>query len=153
MPQDKAHEIAYCGLYCKDCPILGCEIADIAQRLKEKLDGADFARVAKGLSELSQFIPEAAALCQYPAFHKVLGVIASQARCEKCCKDGGGSGRCQIRICCVEKKFDGCWQCGEFETCPKLMFLDHVHQRRHVRNLAIIRDKGVEIFLKGPKEW
>ena len=149
----QSHEIAYCGLYCKECPIFGCEMADLAQRLKDKLDGADFARVAKGLSELSRLIPEAASFRHYPAFHEVLGVMASQMRCTKCCKDGGGSDRCQIRICCVEKKLNGCWQCKTFETCQKLMFLDNVHQRRHIRNLAVIRDKGVEAFLKGPKEW
>jgi hypothetical protein len=44
--------IAYCGLYCGDCPIYAGEIADLAKALLGKLDESDFQRIAKGLAEL-----------------------------------------------------------------------------------------------------
>lgn len=40
MLENKADDIAYCGLYCVDCPVLGVEIADLAGKLKEKLGTA-----------------------------------------------------------------------------------------------------------------
>jgi hypothetical protein len=153
MLENKADDIAYCGLYCVDCPVLGCEIADLAGKLKEKLDRAAFGRVAAGLSQLSSMAPEMGAFRQYPAFYEVLSVLQSEMRCEKRCKSGGGSGSCSIRLCCTGKKIEGCWQCPEFEACDKLAMLRPVHEGRLINNLKIIRDRGVEAFIQGPKEW
>jgi hypothetical protein len=153
MADSKAHNIAYCGLYCKGCPILAGEISDLAGQLEKKLDEAEFARVAKGLAEFSRLIPSCAAFAHYEDFHKLLGVMKSEMRCTKYCKAGGGSGKCQIRKCCKKKELDGCWQCSDFETCEKLTVLEYVHEKRHINNLIILRDKGVASFLKGPKKW
>jgi hypothetical protein len=47
----------------------------------------------------------------------------------------------------------GCWECGEFESCHTLAWLDPVHQGANVANLRILRDKGIEEFLAGKKFW
>ena len=48
---------------------------------------------------------------------------------------------------------NGCWECGEFESCQTLAWLDPVHQGANVANLRILRDKGIEEFLAGKKLW
>jgi len=43
--------VAYCGLYCGDCPGYKGEIADLARDLMKKLREEKFDRAAKWLSE------------------------------------------------------------------------------------------------------
>jgi hypothetical protein len=74
-------------------------------------------------------------------------------RCKKGCRRGGGPPFCTIRKCCIRKNSQGCWECGEFETCEKLTFLNDVHGDAHIRNLRIIRKKGIDIFISGKRLW
>jgi len=53
----------------------------------------------------------------------------------------------------VKKEASGCWQCDEFEKCDKLDFLILVHNDAPLKNLRIIKKKGMEEFLKGKRNW
>jgi hypothetical protein len=141
--------IAYCGLYCGDCPIGKREIADLAKKLMEKLNETDFPRIAQGLPEVHK---EYRAFDNYQKFDEVLALIG-KINCGKPCKDGGGEESCQIRNCCQEKKIEGCWECEEFENCQKLMWIKPVNQDNHIKNLRIIKHQGIDTFLKGEKNW
>jgi hypothetical protein len=69
------------------------------------------------------------------------------------CKGGGDPPFCKMRKCCQKKSIEGCWECGEFETCEKLDFLKANHGDAHIKNLRIIKKKGIDEFLKGKKHW
>ena len=63
----------------------------------------------------------------------------------------GGTG--PPRKCARKKELEGCWQCAEFETCPKLEFLEANHGDAHLRNLRALKRKGPAAFLKGRHYW
>ena len=48
---------------------------------------------------------------------------------------------------------NGCWECNEFEKCEKLQFLNANHGVAHIKNLRILKKKGIEEFEKGEKYW
>jgi hypothetical protein len=74
-------------------------------------------------------------------------------RCRKTCRNGGGNPFCKIRICCERKEIEGCWECDDFEECEKLKFLETNHGKAHIKNLKIIRKKGIEEFIIKDKFW
>jgi hypothetical protein len=59
----------------------------------------------------------------------------------------------RIRACCREKELRGCGECGEFPDREKLDFLNAVQGDAHRKNLVRIREKGIEAFLKGKRNW
>ncbi len=83
--------IAYCGLYCGDCPIYKGKIADLARDLRKELRGARFDKTAESLSGISFF----KAFSKYHQCYEVLGAMV-KLRCRKVCKDGGGPPFCKI---------------------------------------------------------
>ncbi|MBE9513069.1 MAG: DUF3795 domain-containing protein [Chloroflexi bacterium] len=139
--------IAYCGLYCGDCFGYKGNLADLARDLRKELRQAKFDKTAKHLST----IPFFKAFENYPQCYEVLGALV-KLRC-KSCKAGGGPPFCKIRSCCLKKGINGCWQCDEFETCVKLDFLKPNHEDAHIKNLRILKKKGVDAFLSGKKYW
>ena len=140
--------IAYCGLYCSDCPLFTGRIADLARDLRKELRQSKFDRTAESLSKISFFkIFE-----NYPQCYEVLGEMVKM-RCKKGCKNGGGPPFCKIRKCCQKKGIQGCWECDEFETCEKLDFLRENHGDAHIKNLRKINKKGIDEFLNGKKNW
>ena len=139
--------VAYCGLYCDDCMARKGTVADLAIELKKELKSAGFERFAEAVSE----VPTLSALKKYPDFAAVLDVL-TKSRCEKTCKEGGGH-KCEVRTCCAEKEIEGCWVCGEFVDCEKLVFLEGVHGIAHIRNLRRLKRKGVSEFVKGKHDW
>jgi hypothetical protein len=136
----------YCGLYCGDCHNYNGEIADLARDLRKKLREADFARISVGMSRYFKEFGD------YEQCYNVLGAMV-RLRCKKGCRNGGGPPQCKIRNCCVKKGIEGCWDCGDFETCAKLDFLRPVHADAHVKNLKLIRKNGVASFVKGKRHW
>jgi len=140
--------IAYCGLYCGDCPFHTGKIADMSRDLRKELRQARFDKIAESLSGFSFFD----VFSNYPLCYEVLGALV-KLRCKKVCKDGGGPPFCKIRKCCQKKGIDGCWECQEFETCAKLDFLKAGHGSAHLKNLRKIKKQGIERFLKGKKYW
>ena len=146
MAEDK-DLIAYCGLYCGDCFGYRQKIADLARDLRKELRQSKFAKTAESLSEVSFF----KAYKNYPQCYEVLGAMV-RLRC-KSCRAGGGPPFCKMRSCCQKKGIDGCWQCDEFETCQKLDFLKANHDDAHIKNLRILKKKGVDSFINGNRHW
>jgi hypothetical protein len=138
--------IAYCGLYCGDCPNHKGEIADLARDLRKKLREAKFERVAHGLSK---FFKE---FQHYDQCYQTLGGMV-KLRCKRTCRAGGGPPSCKMRSCCQKKGINGCWECDDFETCDKLNFLVPVHGDAHVKNLRNLKKRGVDEFLTGKRYW
>lgn len=140
--------IAYCGLYCGECPNHTGVIADLARDLRKELRTYRFDLTAELLSEFSFFEDYK----KYTECYQVLGAMVKM-RCNKTCRNGGANPNCKIRKCAQKKKLDGCWQCDEFETCEKLDFLNHNHGVAHRKNLRKIKKVGVEQFKQGEKFW
>ena len=89
---------------------------------------------------------------KYDDCYRVLGAMVKM-RCGKTCRNGGGNPTCKIRNCAKKKKMNGCWECNEFEKCEKLQFLNANHGVAHIKNLRILKKKGIEEFEKGEKYW
>ncbi|MDH4212021.1 MAG: DUF3795 domain-containing protein [candidate division WOR-3 bacterium] len=138
--------VAYCGLYCGDCFIFQGKIADLARDLRKELRRSKFSRFASMISRY--FKPYK----NYDTTYEVLGMMV-RLRCKRTCHNGGGPPSCKIRSCCVKKEIDGCWKCDKFEKCTKLDFLRAVHDDAHIKNLRILRRKGIEQFIRGKKFW
>ena len=147
MPEDK-ELITYCGLYCGDCYRYQGKIADLARDLRKELRKANFAQTAESLSE----IPFFATFKNYPQAYELLGALV-KFRCKNTCRGGGGPPHCKMRKCRQEKGLDGCWQCEESETCENLDFLKAGHGEAHLKNLKILKKKGVAAFLAGKRYW
>jgi len=140
--------IAYCGLYCGDCHGYTGTIPDLARDLRKELRAARYDLFAEAISKM----PFGKELAHYREAYEALGAMV-KFRCKKGCKAGGGPPFCKIRKCCQRKGIDGCWECGEFETCEKLDFLKAVHGDAHIKNLRKLKRSGVEEFLAGKKYW
>ena len=140
--------IAYCGLYCGECPNHTGVIADQARDLRKTLRIYRFDKTAELLSSIS-FFQE---FKKYDDCYKVLGAMVKM-RCSRTCRNGGANPSCKIRICAKKKKLLGCWECGDFETCTKLQYLCTNHGVAHIKNLRILKKKGVDAFEAGEKHW
>jgi len=140
--------IAYCGLYCGDCHGYNGKIPDLARDLRKELRQIHYDTFADFISNYS-FGKD---FKNYDECYKVLGAMV-KFRCRKGCQNGGGSPFCKIRKCIQKKGLDGCWECTEFETCKKLIFLENVHGDAHIKNLKIIKKIGVKEFVKGKTLW
>lgn len=146
--KDSTKLIAYCGLYCGDCFGHKGMVADLARDLRKELRQSKFKKFANFVST-TDF---GKVYRDYDKCYEVLGAMV-KFRCKKGCRNGGGNPYCAIRKCCLKNKFDGCWQCGDFETCEKLNFLCHVHDDGHIKNLRRIKRNGQKSFLKGKRDW
>lgn len=146
--KDKERYIAYCGLYCGECPWYRGEVADMARDLRKELRDIKFDRLAEFISDYPQF----AVFKKYPDCYEVLGSLM-KARCKKLCQDGGGSLSCKIRKCCQKRAIKGCWECDDLNECEKLNYLVPGHGDAHRRNLRFIRRKGMDSFIEGKKYW
>jgi len=145
----KTHLVAYCGLYCGDCPSYKGKIADLSRDLRKELRAAKFGKIAEVLGNDVSFLSE---FRNYDTCYKVLGLMVKM-RCKKTCRGGGGPPFCKVRKCCEKKGIEGCWECDEFETCRKLDFLKAVHHDSHIKNLRNIRKKGIKEFISGKRYW
>ena len=148
MIEEDKNLIAYCGLYCGDCIGYKGKAADLARDLRKELRETKFDKTAEYLSTMSFF----AVYKNYKQCYEVLGALV-KFRCKRSCKGGGGPPFCKMRKCCQKKEIEGCWECNEFEKCEKLDFLKPNHGDAHIKNLRIIKKKGIDEFLKGKKYW
>jgi hypothetical protein len=139
--------VAYCGLYCGDCLARKGRVADMATRLRKELKDEKFERFAGAAADVPLFEP----LKKYSEFSAVLDLLAS-SRCTRTCKEGAGQ-KCEVKICCTEKELEGCWECGDFVECEKLVFLEGVHGIAHIRNLRRLKRNGVTAFIEGRHDW
>ena len=147
---DHKSHVAYCGLYCGDCIIRIGKLAISAQQLLSQMIKPEFKKLAEGLPKVMPDTFEA--LKDYQTCVRVLESMV-HIDCYKICKDGGGSTDCPIRSCCLKKKLAGCWLCDEFEACKTLSWINPVNKDAHVKNIRIIRKKGMDEFLNGNKHW
>ena len=136
--------IAYCGLYCGDCFGYKGKIAELAKDLRKELRQEKFEIMIKGIPFK--------ALKNYKECYDVLGILV-RLRCTNACRGGSGNPFCKIRKCCQKEGIEGCWICNDFETCEKLDSLKVNHGDAHIKNLRIIKKKGIDKFLKGKKYW
>jgi len=136
--------IAYCGLYCGDCFGYKGKVADLARDLRKELRQAKFEEDVKGIP-FKEFQ-------HYNECYEVLGAMV-RLRCKRAYRGGGGNPFCKIRKCYQTKGVEGCWECGDFETCGKLDFLKVNHGDAHIKNLRKIKKQGIDEFLKGKKCW
>lgn len=148
MEQNNLDVIACCGLCCLDCHGYTGKIADLARDLRKELRAAKYDKFAESISAS----PFAKAFGKYPECYELLGQMV-KFRCKKGCRKGGGPPFCKIRKCCQEKNIPGCWECTTWEQCEKLVFLNAVHGDAHRKNLAAIKKKGIEGFIKGKRNW
>lgn len=143
----KEELIAYCGLYCGDCFGYEGKIASLAGELDEELKAVNFKKNADFFAQMPFF----KVFKNYDSFVELLGTL-KELNCAGC-REGGGSPTCEIRACCNDKDIKGCWKCEEFNTCNKLDFLQNTHEEAVIKNLNILKDKGVEAFLDGERYW
>lgn len=136
MPKNK-NLIAYCGLYCGDCLFYKGEIADLARDLRKVLRQEKFERVTKSIPFIKH----------YKECYETLGVMV-RLRCKKGCLAGGGNPFCKIRRCAQKKRFRGCWECDEFQSCKKLATLEVAHKDEHIKNIKAIKKLGLRKLLK-----
>ena len=148
MVNKKTDLIAYCGLYCGDCPGYTQTVANLARDLRAELRHHRFAQMAVMLAKVPFFKD----FKNYDKCYNLLGTMMKM-RCIKLCKGNGGPPDCKIRNCCRNKGFDGCWQCDDFSTCEKPKFLEEHHGLAHLKNLRKIRKAGPAAFIKGKRYW
>ena len=134
---------AYCELYCGDCIRFKCRASDLSALLLDELEKSRFQEYAKVKRH------NAKELEHYESMITSLKGISS-IKCVVPCRLGGNGcdGSCQIIGCVKEKAIEGCWDCAEFETCDKLIFLKPFHGDAPLKNLLIIRDIGINSWAK-----
>jgi hypothetical protein len=138
--------IAYCGLYCGDCTNYKGEIANLARDLRKKLRESKFDRTAQALA------PVFKEYADYDKCYNTLGAMV-RMRCSKGCRNGGGNPGCKIRNCVLNKALDGCWDCGDYESCVKFSFLKTVHGDACQKNLRRLAKNGKAAFVNGKRDW
>lgn len=139
--------VTYCGLYCGDCFGYQGKIASLAGELHKELKNANFKKNADYFATMP-FFKE---FKNYDSFVELLKTL-NGLTC-KGCKNGGGPPFCEIRKCCGDKDIAGCWKCNEFKSCEKLNFLNATHEDAHIKNLGIIKEKGMEKFINEDRYW
>jgi hypothetical protein len=145
---DKKHFIAYCGLYCEECPGYKGIIADLSRDLRRELRKSKAGEIAESIAANTPFKE----FKYYQQCYDLLGFFV-KSRCKRTCQNGGGPASCKIRTCCQKKRIDGCWQCKEFITCKKLDILKPGHGDAHIKNLRKLKRSGISEFIQGKKYW
>jgi hypothetical protein len=136
----KAKELtAFCGLYCGDCIRYQSKASDLASQLLNEFDKRHFKKYAE---VKKHHTPE---FENYDAVVHLLKAISAFS-CQIPCRMGGDGcgGACKIIRCVKDKSYQGCWECGEFESCQNLNFLKPFHGDAPIQNLRKIREIGIE---------
>jgi hypothetical protein len=143
-------QVAYCGLFCGECIIRQGNIGKLCTDLLRIMKTPEFQKLAAGLPKIK---PETYhSLERIDECYSVLEAMTN-LDCEHICKEAGGTAGCKIRECCQKKGLDGCWECDLIETCETLAWLNTVNCDANILNLGIIKEKGLEVFLAGDKNW
>ncbi|MFH1383010.1 MAG: DUF3795 domain-containing protein [Chloroflexota bacterium] len=137
---------AYCGLYCGDCIRYKSKATDLARNLRDELQRTEFAKYAEVKSSSLNAEKQ---LKQYGEFLGVLDAII-KLQCKEPCRVIGGcpTFSCRIVDCCKKKRFEGCWQCVEFEDCNEFESLKPFHSDTPKKNLRKIKELGLEGWAK-----
>ncbi|MBN1756445.1 DUF3795 domain-containing protein [bacterium] len=140
--------IGYCGLYCGECFSHVGRISELARELRDELRKNSFHKISESICKCCFF----EVFKYYTQSFELLGIL-EKFRCRGSCREGFGPPFCKIRKCCLKKGLEGCWECPEFEGCDTLDFLKDGHGEAHLKNLRIIKNKGIEEFINGSKYW
>jgi hypothetical protein len=133
---------AYCGLFCGDCIRYKNKYAPLARELSDALQKVKFDRyvAVKSLYDVKYK--------GYNEFEKFLQALI-ELQCNHGCRGGGcPTLKCKIMECCQNRGLEGCWECGNLESCDKFDFLKPFHGDGPLRNLEKIKDLGLENWLK-----
>ena len=132
---------AYCGLFCRDCLRYRGKISDAARSLFVEIERGNFAHYAEVKMKFDKSFEN------YSVFIDVLRKIAD-LECKESCRKGGGcaSFDCPILRCCLEKKYQGCWQCDQLTNCNNFDFLKPFHGETPKNNCIDLRNNGFENF-------
>lgn len=136
--------VAYCGLYCGDCPAHTRVVADSARDLRKVLRQTRFDTFAREIPTEP--------FKHYVECYECLEAMAKM-RCRKICRERSANAKCKIRRCCLKQGYEGCWECDEFEDCTKLDFLNSVHKNAHIKNLRIITKEGIAALVEERRNW
>ena len=120
----------------------------MARDFRKELRKIQYDKFAKYISNL----PKGKKLENFKECYDVMGTMMI-FRCEGGCRKGGGTQNCQIRQCNQDKKNEGCWQCNQHVDCRKLDVLNELHGNSHRKNLKTIKNRGINEFTKGEKNW
>ena len=143
---DNVRELtAYCGLYCGDCIRYRSKAADLARDLLGELQDTQFDKYAEYKSgPAKQFHP----VKQFENYKKCCEVLRAiiDLQCNNPCRVGGGcpTFSCNILECCQSQGYQGCWECGEFESCEKFEKLKACHGDGPQQNFKKIRELGLD---------
>jgi hypothetical protein len=140
----KTELVAYCGLYCAECPVYTQTAANLAKDLRSQLRKDKFGEAAPSLAKMAQF----KAFKHYGKGYELLGAIMKMRCPHNSCREGGWSPGCKIKKCAIKKRLDGCWQCNDFPTCKTLKVLEEMGDTSHLKNLRKIKRIGVAAFVR-----
>lgn len=143
MNNEEVELTAYCGLYCGDCLRYRSKVTGLAQDLLSELQAVRFDRYAEVKSAAVK------ELKRYEECRRVLEAII-RLGCNTPCRSGGDGclEPCEIKICVQARKFEGCWECDEFEGCNKFEFLKLLHGDTAKGNLRKIKKHGLNKWAK-----
>ncbi|MDR0476950.1 MAG: DUF3795 domain-containing protein [Desulfobulbaceae bacterium] len=132
---------AYCGLFCRDCLRYESEVIDKAKSLLSALEERKFDQYAEAKMQFDSSFED------YPLFIVLLKKIIA-LECKKSCRQGGGCSAfdCPILKCCLEKQYEGCWQCERLTDCDKFDFLKPFHGENPQKNCIDLRNNGFDNF-------
>jgi len=145
MSKEEIELTAYCGIYCGDCIRYRSRSADLARELVSELQDTEFDKYADIKSSSAKQPDAVKQFEHYKECYEVLEAIAA-LQCNTPCRLGGGcpTFSCEILECCQKKGFDGCWECGEFESCEKLESLKSISGDSPQQNLKKIKELGLD---------
>jgi hypothetical protein len=141
----KTELVAYCGMYCGECPAYTQSIANLAGNLRQELRRNKCEKIAPALAR----IPAFKAFRHYQKAYDLLGAMM-KFRCGKPCRSGGGDAQCKIRKCAKQKSLAGCWECDDFAACKKLKSLVEFGDvdKTYLKKLRKLKRIGPAAFVK-----
>lgn len=137
---------AFCGLYCGDCIRFQSKAASLASELLKALDEEGYKAYAA--SKTGGDPAQIKGVAAFSCYEKSLDLLEALAegQCNTPCRLGGDgcSDHCPVKECCQERGVAGCWECTDFEKCPKADFLQPVSGTHPKENVRIIKEKGLD---------
>jgi hypothetical protein len=118
--------VGYCGVCCNHCG-MHSRIPKMAMEFKRFIDAY---RYREWISNITQDF-------DFQQLMKGLNWFTNSS-CPGCLK-GGGMPRCDVRTCCLQRKFENCYFCAEVSRCEKLSYQKETyHVEKHYERIKQI---------------